>query len=64
MAPTQEIDRFRQELAVERIDVCLIHCMLNDQWPTEYERIRDELSEMKGKGAVRAVGVSCHDFGA
>lgn len=60
----QEIDRFRQELAVERIDVCLIHCMLNDQWPSEYERIRDELSEMKDKGAVRAVGVSCHDFGA
>lgn len=61
---TQEIDRFRQELAVERIDVCLIHCMLNDQWPSEFERIRDELSEMKDKGAVRAVGVSCHDFGA
>lgn len=60
----QEIDRFRQELAVERIDVCLIHCMLNDQWPSEYERIRDELSEMKDKGVVRAVGVSCHDFGA
>lgn len=61
---TQEIDRFRQELGVERIDVCLIHCMLNDQWPSEYERIRDELSEMKDKGAVGAVGVSCHDFGA
>jgi predicted aldo/keto reductase-like oxidoreductase len=60
----EEIDRFRQELAVERVDVCLIHCMTNEQWPTEFERIRDELSAMKDKGAVGAVGVSCHDFGA
>jgi predicted aldo/keto reductase-like oxidoreductase len=60
----EEIDRFRQELGVEMIDVCLIHCMQNDTWATEYERIRDGLSELKQKGAVRAVGVSCHDFGA
>lgn len=60
----EEIDRYRKELAVERIDVCLIHCMTNDRWPVEYERIRDELSELKEKGVVRAVGVSCHDYGA
>ncbi|MHB8866652.1 MAG: aldo/keto reductase, partial [Pirellulaceae bacterium] len=60
----QEIDRFRQELGVEQIDVCLIHCMTNDKWPTEHARIRDELSALKDKKAVRAVGVSCHDFGA
>jgi aryl-alcohol dehydrogenase-like predicted oxidoreductase len=60
----EEIDRFRQELGVEMIDVCLIHCMMNDKWATEYERIRDGLSELKQKGVVRATGVSCHDFGA
>ena len=60
----EEIDRFRQELAVDTVDVCLIHCMMNDKWATEYEHIRDGLSELKQKGAVRAVGVSCHDFGA
>jgi aryl-alcohol dehydrogenase-like predicted oxidoreductase len=60
----QEIDRFRRELKTDHIEVCLIHCMLNDQWPTEHERIRDELSELKEKGDVGAVGVSCHDFGA
>jgi aryl-alcohol dehydrogenase-like predicted oxidoreductase len=58
-----EIDRYRKELGVERIDVCLIHCLFNDQWPTEFERIRDELSELKQKGVVGAVGVSCHDLG-
>ncbi len=60
----EEIDRFRKELAVDQIEVCLIHCMTNDQWATEYERIRDELSELKDKKVVRAVGVSCHDLGA
>ena len=60
----EELDRFRQELGVDTVDVCLIHCMMNDKWAIEYERIRDGLSELKQKGAVRAVGVSCHDFGA
>lgn len=60
----QEVDRFRRELGVEQLDVCLIHCMQNDAWPTEYERVRDELSALKDQQAVRAVGVSCHDLGA
>jgi predicted aldo/keto reductase-like oxidoreductase len=60
----QEIDRFRKELGVEQFEVCLIHCMQNARWPTEYERIRDELSDLKQKRVIRAVGVSCHDFGA
>lgn len=59
-----EMDRYRKELNVDQFDVCLIHCMQNDQWPNEYERIRDELSELKDKNIVRAVGVSCHDYGA
>ncbi len=59
-----ELDRFRKELQVDQIEVCLIHCMQNDQWPTEYERIRDELSQLKDKGVIRATGVSCHDLGA
>lgn len=61
---TEEVERFLKELDTDRLDVCLIHCMLNDQWTTEYEQIRDELSELKDKGTVGAVGVSCHDFGA
>jgi aryl-alcohol dehydrogenase-like predicted oxidoreductase len=60
----EEIDRFRRELGTEMIDICLIHCMLNGQWTEEYKGIRDELSELKQKGAIRAVGVSCHDFEA
>jgi predicted aldo/keto reductase-like oxidoreductase len=59
-----EIDRFRKELDTDYLDVCLIHCMQNTKWPKQFERIRDELSELKDKGTVRAVGVSCHDLGA
>jgi aryl-alcohol dehydrogenase-like predicted oxidoreductase len=60
----KELDRYRKELNVDQIEVCLIHCMTNSQWPTEYARIRDELSELKDRKVIRAVGVSCHDFGA
>ena len=59
-----EVDRFRRELGTDTLDVCLIHCMLNERWPEEHARVRDELSKLKEEGAVRAVGVSCHDHGA
>jgi aryl-alcohol dehydrogenase-like predicted oxidoreductase len=60
----EEVDRFRRELGTDTLDVCLIHCMLNERWPEELARVRDELSKLKEEGAVRAVGVSCHDHGA
>lgn len=59
-----EVERFCKELGTDHLDVCLIHCMLNEQWHSEFARIRDELSELKQKGQVRAVSVSCHHFGA
>lgn len=60
----EEMNRYLTETGVDRIDICLIHCMMNDKWPTEFERIRDELSDLKEEGIIRAVGVSCHDLGA
>lgn len=60
----EELDRFRKELEVEMIDICLIHCMTEANWATTYARVCDELSELKQKGVIRAAGVSCHDFGA
>ncbi len=60
----QEVDRFRKELATDVIDICLIHCMTDSNWPQTFARVRDELSGLKQKGVVRSVGVSCHDLGA
>ena len=59
-----EIDRFRKELATDQLDVVLIHCLMNDRWTNDLKRTMDEMAEMKQKGVVKAVGVSCHDFGA
>ena len=59
-----EFDQFRRELGTEMIDVCLIHCAVNDRWAQEYAGMRDELSALKEEGSLRAVGVSCHDHGA
>ncbi|MCL4842238.1 MAG: aldo/keto reductase [Bryobacteraceae bacterium] len=59
-----EIDRFRKEFATDQLDVVLIHCLMNDRWTNDLKRTMDEMAEMKQKGAVKAVGVSCHDFGA
>jgi 1-deoxyxylulose-5-phosphate synthase len=60
----EEIDRFRKELDTEVIDVCLLHLMTNDRWAEEKRREMDQLSDLKAHGVVRALGVSCHDFGA
>lgn len=59
-----EVDRFRKELNTDYLEIVLLHCMMNDRWTQEYARAMDELSELKQKGVVKAVGVSCHDFGA
>jgi 1-deoxyxylulose-5-phosphate synthase len=59
-----EVDRFRQELNADVIDICMIHCAMDRDWTDSFARVRDELSELKSKGVIRATGVSCHDFGA
>jgi predicted aldo/keto reductase-like oxidoreductase len=60
----EEVNRFRRELGVERVDIVLLHCMLNGNWAQEYEGMRDGLSKLKDEGAVGAVGVSCHNHDA
>ncbi len=60
----KSIDRFRKELDTDYIDILLLHCMVNDEWPDEYKRYMDAYSEAKQKGIVKKVGLSCHDFGA
>jgi 1-deoxyxylulose-5-phosphate synthase len=63
-ATAEHVDRFRRELGTEMVDVCLVHCVTNDGWIDEFARVRDDLSSLKEKGSLRAVGVSCHDHGA
>ncbi len=60
----KSIDRFRKELNTDYIDILLLHCMVNSEWPDQYKRYMDDYSEAKQKGIIKQVGLSCHDFGA
>ena len=59
-----DLDRFRQELGTDMIDIVLLHCMMSADWPKEKAGAMAVLAEAKQKGTIRAHGVSCHDFGA
>lgn len=60
----KSIDRFRKELDTDYIDILLLHCMVNSEWPDEYKHYMDAYSEAKEKGIVKKIGLSCHDLGA
>lgn len=60
----EEVDRFRKELGVDTIDVVVLHCISDPQWPEQLKRACDELDELKQKGVVRAHGCSFHNFPA
>jgi predicted aldo/keto reductase-like oxidoreductase len=59
-----DLDRFRRELGVEHIDVCLMHCLTEGNWTERYRGVMDVLSEAKEKGVIRAHGCSCHSIEA
>lgn len=59
-----DIERFRQELNIETLDTCLMHCMRKKGWPVELRPVLDVMVEAKEKGRIRAIGVSCHTLEA
>ncbi len=59
-----DLDRFRKELGVDHIDVCLMHCLTEGDWTERYRGVMDVLSEAKEKGVIRAHGCSCHSIEA
>jgi aryl-alcohol dehydrogenase-like predicted oxidoreductase len=58
------IARFLKELQTDYIDLVLLHCVTSAKWPEELRRQMDQLSQLKEKGSVRALGVSCHSLAA
>jgi len=58
--PHGTIDRYRRELNSEYFDILLLHGLRTANWPSEYERLRDEISEAKQKKVILAHGASCH----
>ena len=59
-----DLDRYRRELGVEQIDLVLLHCLTDPDWPARMAGPMAVLSEAKQKGIIRAHGVSCHSLGA
>jgi aryl-alcohol dehydrogenase-like predicted oxidoreductase len=59
-----DLDRFRREIGTDRIDVLLLHCLTEADWPRRREGAMAVLSEAKEKGVIGAHGVSCHSLDA
>ena len=59
-----DLDRFRRELGVDYLDICLMHCLTEGDWTERYRGVMDVLSEAKEKGIIRAHGCSCHSIEA
>lgn len=59
-----DLERFRRELGVDYIDICLMHCLTEGDWTNRYKGTMEVLSEAKEKGIIRAHGCSCHTIEA
>lgn len=59
-----DLDRFRKELGTDYIDILLLHCMMDDDWPERKKGAMAVISEAQEKGIVRTHGTSCHTLGA
>ena len=64
MQMREDLDRFRRELGTDYIDILLLHCLTDSDWPRQRKGAMEVLSEAREKGIIRAHGVSCHTFGA
>jgi aryl-alcohol dehydrogenase-like predicted oxidoreductase len=58
------MERFCHELTMDHLDIVLLHCLMDAKWPEKMQPYMNALDKEKERGRVRAVGVSCHDFGA
>lgn len=54
------LDRMRRELNTEYFDILLMHCVRSHDWPDQFKKLQDELSEAKAKKILVAHGASCH----
>lgn len=59
-----DMDRILRELNTDYIDLVLMHCLTDEEWPFSYRGVMDVLAEKKQRAVIRAHGVSCHDIDA
>ena len=56
----EDIDRFRQELGTDYIDILLLHTRMSPSWDQDDKGSMDVMAEAKEKKIIRSVGISCH----
>ncbi len=59
-----DLDRFRQEMGIDQIDIVLLHSRMRPTWTELDKGPMDVLAEAKEKRLVRSVGISCHSMEA
>ncbi|MDZ7288789.1 MAG: aldo/keto reductase [candidate division KSB1 bacterium] len=59
-----DLDRFREEIGTAYLDIVLLHCMTDSQWPVRKRGAMEVLAKAREDGIIRAHGVSCHTLGA
>ena len=59
-----DVKRFLKEIGSDYVDIVLLHCLTQVDWPQRYPEAMEALARCKEQGLIRAHGVSCHDYGA
>lgn len=59
-----DVKRFLKEIGSDYVDIVLLHCLTQVDWPQRYPEAMEALVRCKEQGLIRAHGVSCHDYGA
>jgi len=60
----RDLDRFRQELGTDYMDVILLHAITDGNWNKNMKGAMEALGEAKEEGIIRAHGISCHSLAA
>jgi aryl-alcohol dehydrogenase-like predicted oxidoreductase len=60
----KDLDRFRQELGTDYLDIILLHAITDPEWNQNMKGAMEALAEAKEEGIIRAHGISCHSIGA
>lgn len=59
-----DLDRFRKEIGTDYIDIMLLHCMIDENWPHRKKGAMNFLSKAREDGLIGTHGVSCHSLPA
>jgi len=60
----KDLDRFRQEIGADYLDIILLHAVREPDWPEQRKGAMEVLSRARQDGILRTHGVSCHSLEA